>query len=184
MWFPAPYYLLCVCGSETPFRDSMISHCRWAGVGRDGLEWGRVVRDGQNGVRWAGVRRSGARWDGVGWSGARWAGCAGTRLQGPPCWGDLRARLWGLSSKHSENTHGVAVSSGINAGQFSTAELTEYTSGDWLKLWIPALVTLTRGLCPQSFLLLPNTRLVRASLLTATCVSQIVCAVHLVRMKI
>lgn len=41
----ALYCLLYICGSETPFKDSVISCCQQSGMG-----WGGAGRDGRKGM--------------------------------------------------------------------------------------------------------------------------------------
>lgn len=179
----APCCLLCVCGSKSPLEGSTVTVSRM-GWEWGAIEWGAMGWDG-NGVQWDGVQWNGMGWDAMGWAG--WdAPAARPLLVGHEGSASGPRRAAKARVQHSGSTQGLLClcRQGLVTGQFSTAELTGYTSGDWLKMWIPLLATLTHGLCSPSLLLSPNTRLVRASLLTATRVLQTVRAVRLVKMKI
>lgn len=107
---------------------------------------------GWNGIGWGDTEWNGMGWSRMEWDHMEWDGWAGTPWQqGFPCWWDRSVRPWGLREQqtHPWNTRTAHMDLLCvrdywqDSLALQSLQDAEFTSGDWLKLWIPPLATWT-----------------------------------------
>lgn len=83
-------------------------------------------------------------WNGMEWDNMEWDGWAGTPWQqGVPCWWDRRAWPWGLGEQQTHTWICCVRDYWQDSCALQNLQDGEFTSEDWLKLWIPPLATWT-----------------------------------------